>query len=83
MRVEQARRHRQCPHRPGLLASRRVRRPPDRHPPVEGIQAGPSLTARVAAVQAVLSELTDDDAIRASRQVQQMRQELDLLDDQP
>lgn len=37
----------------------------------------------VAAVQAVLSELTDDDAIRASRQVQQMRQELDLLDDQP
>ncbi|WP_329537498.1 hypothetical protein OG568_54785 (plasmid) [Streptomyces sp. NBC_01450] len=50
---------------------------------VEGIQAGPSLTAMVAAVQAVLSELTDDDAIRASRRVQQMRQELDLLDDQP
>jgi DNA-binding MurR/RpiR family transcriptional regulator len=51
--------------------------------PVEGIQAGPSLTAMVAAVQAVLSELTDDDAIRASGQVQQMWQELDLMDDQP
>jgi DNA-binding MurR/RpiR family transcriptional regulator len=51
--------------------------------PVEGIQAGPSLTAMVAAVQAVLSELTDDDAIRASGQVQQIWQELDLMDDQP
>jgi hypothetical protein len=37
----------------------------------------------VAAVQAVLSELTDDDAIRASGQVQQIWQELDLMDDQP
>lgn len=51
--------------------------------PVESVQAGPSLTAMVAAVQAVLSELADDDAVRASGRVQRMWQELDLMDDQP
>ncbi|MGW7421022.1 hypothetical protein ACWGJB_13285 [Streptomyces sp. NPDC054813] len=51
--------------------------------PIEGLHAGPSLTAVVAAVQAVLSELADDDALRASGEIQQMWQDLDLMDDQP
>ncbi|MCI3274949.1 MurR/RpiR family transcriptional regulator [Streptomyces cylindrosporus] len=51
--------------------------------PVEGIHGGPSLTAMVATVQAVLSELSDDDAIRSSGHIQQMWEELDLMDDQP
>ncbi|MGW5110140.1 MurR/RpiR family transcriptional regulator [Nocardia sp. NPDC004123] len=51
--------------------------------PIEATHAGPSLTGVVAAIQAVLSELADDDAIRASGQIQQMWQDLDLMDDQP
>jgi DNA-binding MurR/RpiR family transcriptional regulator len=51
--------------------------------PIEGVHAGPSLTAMVAAVQAILSELMDEDAIRSSGRIQQMWQELDLMDDQP
>ncbi|MEU1181675.1 MurR/RpiR family transcriptional regulator [Streptomyces sp. NPDC005820] len=51
--------------------------------PIEGMHAGPSVTAVVAAVQAVISELMDDDAIRSSGRVQQMWQYLDLMDDQP
>ncbi|MFC1442422.1 MurR/RpiR family transcriptional regulator [Streptacidiphilus sp. N1-10] len=51
--------------------------------PIEATHPGPSLTGVVAAVQAVLSELADDDAARASGRVQQLWQELDLMDDQP
>ncbi|MER6274683.1 MurR/RpiR family transcriptional regulator [Streptomyces sp900105755] len=51
--------------------------------PIEGLHAGPSLTAVVAAVQAVLSELADDGALRAFGDIQQMWQDLDLMDDQP
>ncbi|MET9386265.1 MurR/RpiR family transcriptional regulator [Streptomyces sp. NPDC002928] len=51
--------------------------------PIEGVHAGPSLTAMVAAVQAILSELSDEDAIRSSGEIQQMWQDLDLMDDQP
>jgi DNA-binding MurR/RpiR family transcriptional regulator len=51
--------------------------------PVEAVYPGPSLTGVVAAVQAVLGELADDDAVRASGRIQQMWQDLDLLDDQP
>ncbi|MEV0081923.1 SIS domain-containing protein [Saccharopolyspora sp. NPDC050642] len=35
--------------------------------PIEGIQAGPSLTAMVAAVQAILAEMADDDSARVRR----------------
>ncbi|MFJ9363386.1 MurR/RpiR family transcriptional regulator [Nocardia sp. NPDC101769] len=51
--------------------------------PIEATHAGPSLTGVVAAIQAILSELADDDAIRASGRIQQMWQDLDLMDDQP
>lgn len=51
--------------------------------PVEAIFPGPSVTGVVAAVQAILGELADDDAIRAAGRVQQMWQDLDLMDDQP
>ncbi|MEV6102793.1 SIS domain-containing protein [Nocardia sp. NPDC051981] len=51
--------------------------------PIEATHAGPSLTGVVAAIQAILSELADDDAIRASGQIQQVWQDLDLMDDQP
>ncbi|MGW0957639.1 MurR/RpiR family transcriptional regulator [Streptomyces gelaticus] len=50
--------------------------------PIEGVQASPSLTAMVAAVQAILSELADEGAVRSAGQVQQMWQDLDLMDDQ-
>ena len=51
--------------------------------PIEGVHAGPSLTAMVGAVQAILSELTDEDTIRTSGEIQQLWQDLDLMDDQP
>lgn len=51
--------------------------------PLEAIYPGPSLTGVVAAVQAIISEGADDDAVRASGRIQQMWQELDLMDDQP
>ncbi|MFD8814649.1 MurR/RpiR family transcriptional regulator, partial [Streptomyces sp. NPDC059627] len=51
--------------------------------PVEGVHDAPSLTAMVAAVQAVLSELADEAAVRAAGRVQQLWQDLDLMDDQP
>ncbi|WP_435057324.1 MurR/RpiR family transcriptional regulator [Streptomyces sp. bgisy060] len=51
--------------------------------PIEGVHAGPSVTAMVAAVQALLAELGDDDAVRSSGAVQQIWQELDLMDDRP
>jgi len=51
--------------------------------PIEAVYPGPSLTGVVAAVQAILGELADDDAIRASGRIQQMWQDLDLMDDQP
>nr|WP_245761513.1 hypothetical protein [Saccharopolyspora shandongensis] len=35
--------------------------------PIEGVQAGPSLTAMVAAVWAVLAEMADDDSARVRR----------------
>jgi DNA-binding MurR/RpiR family transcriptional regulator len=50
--------------------------------PIEGVRAAPSLTAMVAAVQAVIGELTDDEAARAAGEVQRVWQELDLMDDQ-
>jgi DNA-binding MurR/RpiR family transcriptional regulator len=51
--------------------------------PIEAIYPGPSVTGVVAAVQAILGELADDDAVRATGPIQQMWQELDLMDDQP
>ncbi|MET9386934.1 MurR/RpiR family transcriptional regulator [Streptomyces sp. NPDC002928] len=51
--------------------------------PIEATHPGPSLTGVVAAVQAILSELADDDALRSSGDIQQLWQELDLMDDQP
>lgn len=51
--------------------------------PIEGMHAAPSVTAMVAAVQAVVSELMDDHAIRSSDRVKQMWQNLDLMDDHP
>ncbi|MFJ4783047.1 MurR/RpiR family transcriptional regulator [Streptomyces sp. NPDC088794] len=51
--------------------------------PIEATHTGPSLTGVVAAVQAILSELADDDAVRSAGQIQQLWQELDLMDDQP
>ncbi|MGW7541385.1 MurR/RpiR family transcriptional regulator [Streptomyces sp. NPDC054770] len=51
--------------------------------PVEGVHDAPSLTAMVAAVQAVLSELADEAAVSAAGRVQQLWQDLDLMDDQP
>jgi DNA-binding MurR/RpiR family transcriptional regulator len=51
--------------------------------PMEASYPGPSLTGVVAAVQAILGELADDDAVRASGRIQQMWQNLDLMDDHP
>ncbi|MFJ8794367.1 MurR/RpiR family transcriptional regulator [Streptomyces sp. NPDC102462] len=51
--------------------------------PIEGVGSGPSLTAMVAGVQAILSELSDTDAVRTSGEIQQIWQDLDLMDDQP
>jgi DNA-binding MurR/RpiR family transcriptional regulator len=51
--------------------------------PIEGVRAAPSLTAMVAAVQAILGELTDGAAARASGEVQRVWHDLDLMDDQP
>ncbi|MEU6498467.1 MurR/RpiR family transcriptional regulator [Streptomyces californicus] len=51
--------------------------------PTEGVQGTASLTAMVAAVQAILGELTDTESSRAAGQVQQAWNVLDLMDDQP
>ena len=51
--------------------------------PIEGVQGTASLTAMVAAVQAILGELTDTETGRASGRVQQAWNDLDLMDDQP
>ncbi|MEV5516079.1 MurR/RpiR family transcriptional regulator [Streptomyces flaveolus] len=51
--------------------------------PIEGVQGTVSLTAMVAVTQAILGELTDAEAGRASGQVQQAWNDLDLMDDQP
>lgn len=50
--------------------------------PIEAVHGGVSLTAMVAAVQAILAELTDADALRSSRQVEQLWEELNIMDDQ-
>lgn len=51
--------------------------------PMEAVYPGPSLTGVVAAVQAILGELADHAAVRASGQIQQIWQNLDLMDDHP
>ncbi|WP_116204652.1 MurR/RpiR family transcriptional regulator [Amycolatopsis circi] len=51
--------------------------------PIEGVHGTASLTAMVSATQAILGELTDADTGRASGQVQQAWNTLDLMDDQP
>ncbi|WP_051830663.1 MurR/RpiR family transcriptional regulator [Streptomyces violens] len=51
--------------------------------PIEGVRGTVSLTAMVAVTQAILGELTDTKTGRASGQVQQAWNDLDLMDDQP
>ncbi|MFF8743875.1 hypothetical protein [Streptomyces californicus] len=51
--------------------------------PTEGVQGTASLTAMVAAVQAILGELTDAESSRTAGRVQQAWNDLDLMDDQP
>ncbi|KUN30281.1 transcriptional regulator [Streptomyces antibioticus] len=51
--------------------------------PIEGVRGTVSLTAMVAVTQAILSELTDAEAGRASGRVQKAWNDLDLMDDQP
>ena len=51
--------------------------------PIEGVHGTASLTAMVAATQAIIGELTDAGSSRASGQVQQAWNVLDLMDDQP
>ncbi|GAA0465587.1 MurR/RpiR family transcriptional regulator [Streptomyces olivaceiscleroticus] len=51
--------------------------------PIEGIRGTVSLTAMVAVTQAILGELTDAGTSRASGQIQQAWNDLDLMDDQP
>jgi DNA-binding MurR/RpiR family transcriptional regulator len=50
--------------------------------PIEGIDGSVSVTAMVAAVQAVLGELRDPDSDRAAGVVQKVWNELDLMDNQ-
>ncbi|MFA3839056.1 hypothetical protein [Streptomyces aureus] len=50
--------------------------------PIEGVGGTVSLTAMVAATQAIIGELTDTETGRASGQVQQAWNDLDLMDDQ-